>query len=135
MKSVDFHSGKIKVFFMIDIIIRGYDISGIFLNDDIIITDYNKNRIVIHDNIGKKTKKNHIPDNPTDITKVNDQTVAVASNANKIFIINVKPVSLVKTIHIAVPIWGLCLKEDEYITANNSTIYCLKAHTGARIKE
>ncbi|XP_063402415.1 E3 ubiquitin-protein ligase TRIM45-like [Mytilus trossulus] len=131
IKSVNFHSGKIKVLFKIDI--RGYYISGIFFNDDIIITDYNNSRIVYHDNTGKQTEVFNVPQYPTDICKVNDQTVAVSSNANKIFIINVRPFSLVKTFDVST--WGLTLVEDEYITANNSTICWLNAQTGANIKE
>ncbi|CAG2219081.1 unnamed protein product [Mytilus edulis] len=101
-------------------------ISGIFFNDDIIITDYEKNRIVCHDNTGKQTEVLNIPNYPTDITKVNDQ---------KIFIINVKPLILAKTLDTKVPTWGLCLVENEYITANSNTIYWLNAETGAKIKE
>ncbi|CAC5420811.1 TRIM56 [Mytilus coruscus] len=133
LKSVNLHTGKIKVLFKIDI--RGNFISGIFFNDDIIITDYNQKRIVYHDNTGKQTEAFDIPNNPTYINKVNDSTVAVSSDAKKIFIINVKPFSLVKTLDIKVPTWGLCLVENEYITAYGNTIYWLNAETGAKIKE
>ncbi|XP_071136056.1 E3 ubiquitin-protein ligase TRIM45-like [Mytilus edulis] len=133
LKLIDFHTGKIKVLFTIAI--KGNYISGIFFNDDIIIAYYDNKRIVYHDNTGKQTNAFGILNNPTDITKVNDQTVAVSSDAQKIFIINVKPFNLVKTLDISVPVWGLSLVEDEYITANNNTIYWLNAETGAKIKE
>ncbi|CAG2201898.1 unnamed protein product [Mytilus edulis] len=133
LKSINFHTGKVKVLFKINI--TGNSISGIFVNDDIIITDYEKNRIVYHDNKGNQTGVLNIPNHPTDITKVNDQTVAVSSDAQKIFIINVKPLTLTKTIDTTVPTWGLCLVENEYITAYSKTIYWLNAETGAKTKE
>ncbi|CAG2219082.1 unnamed protein product [Mytilus edulis] len=133
LKTVNFQTGKIKVLFKIEI--KGDFVSGIFFNDDIIITDYSKNRIVYHDNNGNQTGVLNIPNYPTDITKVNDRTVAVSSNAQKIFIINVKPLTLTKTLDTKVPTWGLCLVENEYITAYSNTIYWLNAETGAKIKE
>ncbi|VDI52423.1 Hypothetical predicted protein [Mytilus galloprovincialis] len=133
LKTVNFHTGKIKVLFKIDI--RGQFISGIFFNDDIIITDYTKNRIVHHNNTGKHTEALSIPNSPTDITKVNDQTVAVSSVVRKIFIIKLEPLTLVKTFDIGVPVWGLSLEDDQYITAHNNTIYWLNADTCAKIKE
>ncbi|XP_052089860.1 tripartite motif-containing protein 45-like [Mytilus californianus] len=133
LKTIDFHTGKIKVLFTIEI--KGSFVSGIFFNDDIIITDYDKKRIVYHDNTGKQTDELNIPNTPSDVTKVNDQTVAVSSDASKIFIINVKPFTVAKTLNIKAAVWGLCLIENEYITANNNTIYWLNAETGAKIKE
>ncbi|XP_063402405.1 E3 ubiquitin-protein ligase TRIM33-like [Mytilus trossulus] len=133
-KTVNFQTGKIKVMFTIDI--RGSFISGIFLNDDIIITDYNNRRVAYHDNTGKQTGVLSVPNEPTDVTKVNDQTVAVSSYAQKIFIINVKPLTLVKTLDTSVPMWGLCLVDYEYITASDTnTISWLNSETGAKIKE
>ncbi|CAC5420815.1 TRIM56 [Mytilus coruscus] len=133
LKTVNFHTGKIKVMFTIDI--TGSYISGIFFNDNIIITDFQTKRIVYHNHTGKQTEVLNIPHSPTDITKVNDQTVAVSSNAQKICIINVQPLTLVKTIDINVPVFGLSFVEDEYVTANNNIIYWLNAQTGAKIKE
>ncbi|XP_052089930.1 E3 ubiquitin-protein ligase TRIM23-like [Mytilus californianus] len=132
-KTINFHIGKIIVMFSIDI--KGSCISGIFFNDDIIITDYNRNRVVFHDKTGKQKEVLDIPNDPTDISKVNDQTVAVSSYARTICIINVKPLSLVRTLDISVPMWGLCLVEDEFITTYNNSISWLNATTGAKIKE
>ncbi|CAC5402611.1 unnamed protein product [Mytilus coruscus] len=132
-KTINFHTGKIKSIFKIDI--KGSCISGIFINDDIIITDYNRNRVVFHDKTGKQKEVLDIPNNPTDISKVNDQTVAVSSYARTICIIHVKPLRVVRTLEISVPMWGLCLVEDEYITTYNNSISWLNATTGAKIKE
>ena len=133
LKTVNVHTEKIKVLFTIDI--RGSFISGIFFNDDIIITDHDKKRVVNHEKNGKQTDKLNISKPPTDITKVNDCTVAVSSNTEKIFIINVKPLTLVKTLDSSVPLWGLCLVDNQYITARNGTISWLNAETGAKIKQ
>ncbi|VDI30364.1 Hypothetical predicted protein [Mytilus galloprovincialis] len=132
-KAINFHTGKIKVIFTIDI--KGSCISGIFFNDDIIITDYNRNRIVCHDITGKQKEALDVPNDPTDICKVNDHTLAVSSYARKICIISVKPLTLVNTLDINAPVWGLCLVEDEFITTYDNSISWLTAATGAKIKE
>ncbi|XP_071137266.1 E3 ubiquitin-protein ligase TRIM45-like [Mytilus edulis] len=133
LQTVNYHTGKIKVIFTIDI--KGNFISGILLRDYIIITDYDKKRVVCHDNTGKQTEVLNVPYYPADITKVNDQTVAVSSDAQKIFIINVKPFNLVKTLDIRVPMFGLCLIEDEFITSCYQSISWLNATTGVQTKE
>jgi hypothetical protein len=52
-------------------------LNGIFFNDDVIVTDYANNRIVMYDDQGVQKKELKIDNQPTDITKVNDLTVAV----------------------------------------------------------
>ncbi|CAC5390081.1 unnamed protein product [Mytilus coruscus] len=103
-KTINFHTGKFKVLFTVDI--KDSFISWIFFNDDIIITDCDRKRVVFHDNTGKQTGVLSIPNEPNDVTKVNDQTVAVSS-AWKILIINATPLKLVKTLDVNVSVCGL----------------------------
>ncbi|VDI33396.1 Hypothetical predicted protein [Mytilus galloprovincialis] len=103
LKTVNFQTGKLKVLFTIDV--KSNYNSGIFFNDDIVITDWDQKSVIFHDNTGKQTGVLSVQNDPTDITKVNDQTVAVSSDAQKFFIINVNPLNLIKTLDISVPVW------------------------------
>ncbi|XP_076082543.1 E3 ubiquitin-protein ligase TRIM45-like [Mytilus galloprovincialis] len=132
IKTIDLHKGKIKVIFKIDI--NGGCISGTFFNDDIIITHYNSKTIVSHDPNGQKKRELKIVDKPTDITKVNDKTIAVSSYPHTIFEINVETMTLLKTLTVGVNVWGLCFTGDEYITAQGNTISWLNSETGAKRK-
>ncbi|VDH94232.1 Hypothetical predicted protein [Mytilus galloprovincialis] len=132
IKTTDLHKGKMKVIFTINI--SGEFISGIFFNDDIIITDYNSKKIVSHDPNGQKKRELKIVDKPTDITKVNDKTIAVSSYPHTIFEINVETMTLLKTLTVGVNVWGLCFTGDEYITAQGNTISWLNSETDAKLK-
>ncbi|CAC5420816.1 unnamed protein product [Mytilus coruscus] len=131
--------GKIHVIFTIDV--RGAYTSGIFLKDDIIITEYNENRIAYHDNTGKQidTLEFQINERPTDIIKVNDHTVAASiyqyRSYGKIFIINVKPLTLFKTVNINVGMFGMCMFIHEEIIVNSSIISLSNIEHGAKLEE
>ncbi|XP_063405766.1 E3 ubiquitin-protein ligase TRIM45-like [Mytilus trossulus] len=132
IKTTDLHKGKIKVIFTINI--SGGNISGIFFNDDIIITDYNSKKIVSHSPNGQKKKELDLVYRPTDITKVNEENVAVSSYPHTIFEINVETMTLLKTLTVGVSVWGLCFTGDEYITAQGNTISWLNSETGAKLR-
>ncbi|XP_071144138.1 tripartite motif-containing protein 59-like [Mytilus edulis] len=128
----NFRTGKIRKVFTIDVTING--VSGIFFNDDIILTHCIQNKIVYYDNKGKQQEQLCIPHNVTDIAKVDDQTVAVSSNAKKIFVVNVKPLTISKTLNINNPVWGISICENEYITAYSSKISFLNADNGTVVR-
>ncbi|XP_063436829.1 uncharacterized protein LOC134718265 [Mytilus trossulus] len=132
IKTTNFLTGKFKVVFTINI--SGPNISGIFFNDYIVITDYSCKTIVSHDSNGQKKKELNVQDSPTDITKVNDETVAVSSYPHKIFEINVETMTLLRTLTVDVNVWGLCFVGDEYVTAQNNTISWLNSKTGAKLR-
>ncbi|VDI52421.1 Hypothetical predicted protein [Mytilus galloprovincialis] len=127
--------GRIKVSLAINI--TGAYISGIFFNDDIIITEYDRHRIVHHDHMGREIEhlKSEICTYPTDITKVNDQTVAVSSNAKNIFIINVKPLTILTTLGISIPMFGIFLRDGYSVSACNSIISLSDVDSSAKIEE
>ncbi|XP_063408211.1 uncharacterized protein LOC134691576 [Mytilus trossulus] len=132
MKITNFHTGKIRIVFTIDVTINA--VSGIFFNDDIILTHHTQKKIVYYDNKGKQLEQLGIPYNVTDIVKLNDQTVAVSSNEKKIVLINVKPLTFVKTLNISNPVWGISICENEYVTANSRTISWLNIDNGTVIR-
>ncbi|CAC5394488.1 unnamed protein product [Mytilus coruscus] len=115
MRKVNFCSGKVKLLFTIDVV-GGARISGIFLNGDILLSDYN-GRIIKYDNKGTQIRELEIFETPSDITKVDDSTVAVATNSNQIQIINAQTLTLHKTISADVQIYGLTFVDNEYISS------------------
>ncbi|XP_063408217.1 transcription intermediary factor 1-alpha-like [Mytilus trossulus] len=131
-KIANFHTGKIRIAFTIDVTINA--VSGIFFNNDIILTHYSHKKIVYYDNKGKQQGQLSIPYNVTDIAKLNDQKVAVSSNEKKIVVINVKPLTIVKTINISNPLWDISFCENEFVTAYNSKISWFNAENGTIVK-
>ena len=136
---VNFQTGKIKVLFTIDLgaVKPGETryLSGIFFNDDVIITDNVNNRIVMYDDQGVQKKELKIDNNPTDITKVNDLTVAVATSSTKVYLIDPKLLTLCRIFTIDVSAWGISYVEDEYIAVKNGTISWIDPTTGTQIRE
>ena len=132
MKITNFHTGKIRIAFTIDVTINA--VSGIFFNNDIILTHHTQKKIVYYDNKGKQQGQLGIPYNVTDIAKLNDQTVAVSSKEKKIVVINVKPLTIVKTLNISNPVWGISFCENEFVTAHSKTISWLNADNGTLVR-
>jgi hypothetical protein len=136
---VNFQTGKIKVLFTIDVGAGQSGetrfLSGIFFNDDVIITDNVNNRIVMYDDQGVQKKELKIDNNPTDITKVNDLTVAVATSSTKVYLIDPKLLTLCRIFTIDVSAWGISYVEDEYIAVKNGTISWIDPTTGTQIRE
>jgi predicted DNA-binding protein len=136
---VNFQTGKIKVLFTIDLgaVKPGETryLSGIFFNDDVIITDNVNNRIVMYDDQGVQKKELKIDNNPTDITKVNDLTVAVATSSTKVYLVDPKLLTLSRIFTIDVGAWGISYVEDEYIAVKNGTISWIDPTTGTQIRE
>ncbi|XP_063408213.1 E3 ubiquitin-protein ligase TRIM56-like [Mytilus trossulus] len=132
MKIKNFHTGKIRIAFTIDVTSNA--VSGIFFNNDIILTHYTQKKIVYYDNKGKQQGQLGIPYNVTDIAKLNDQTVAVSSNEKKIVVINVTRLTIVKTINISNPVWGISFCENEFVTAHSKMISWLNADNGTVVR-
>jgi len=138
-KKVNFQTGKIKVLFTIDIgtVQSGETrfLSGIFFNDDVIVTDYANNRIVMYDDQGVQKKELKIDTHPTDITKVNDLTVAVATLSTKVYLVDPKLLTLSRIFTIDVAAFGISYVEDEFIAVNGGTISWIDPTTGKQIRE
>ncbi|CAG2242689.1 unnamed protein product [Mytilus edulis] len=118
MRKVNFHSGKVKLLFTIDVV-GGRQISGIFLDDYILLSDYT-GKIIKYDDKGTQIGELKIPGTPSDITKVVDWTVAVATDSIQIHIIDSQSLTLHNTISADVNTYGLSFFDNEYITSSYS---------------
>jgi hypothetical protein len=138
-KKVNFQTGKIKVLFTIDLgtVQAGVArfLSGIFFNDGVIITDHVNNRIVMYDDQGVQKKELKIDNRPTDITKVNDLTVAVAASSTKVYLVDPKLLTLSRIFTIEVNAFGITYVDDEYIAVYDDTISWIDPATGKNIRE
>ena len=138
-KKVNFQTGKFKVLYTIDVGAATSDskqfLSGIFYNEDVIITDYTNYRIVMYDDQGVQKKELKIDNRPTDITKVNDLTVAVAASSTKVYLVDPKLLTLSRIFTIDVSACGISYVEDEYIVVFNDTISWIDPTTGRQIRE
>ncbi|XP_063408207.1 uncharacterized protein LOC134691573 [Mytilus trossulus] len=132
MKIANYHTGKIRVALTIDVTINA--VSGIFFNNDVILTHFSQKKIVYYDKSGQQQEQLHIPHCLTDIAKVNDQTVAVSSHEQKIVLINVKPLTILKTLNISNPVWGISFCENEFVTACSSKLSWINADNGTLVK-
>ena len=136
---VNFQTGKIKALFTIDLGTVQYGLarflSGIFYNDDIIITDYVNYRIVMYDAQGVQKKKLKIVNQPTDITRVNDLTVAVATSSTKVYLVDPKLLTLSRIFTIDVCAFGISYVEDGYIAVNDGAISWIDPTTGKQTRE
>ena len=89
----------------------------------------------MYDDQGVQKKELKIDSNPTDITKVNDLTVAVATSSTKVYLIDPKLLTLCRLFTIDICAWGISYVEDEYIAANIGTISWIDPTTGTQIRE
>ncbi|CAG2205431.1 LRRC49 [Mytilus edulis] len=117
MRKVNFHSGKVKLLFTIDVV-GGSQISGIFLNGFILLSDYENRKVIKYDDKGTQIGERKITGKPSDVTKVDDMNIAVATNSAKIHLINAETLTLNKTITATVSVFGLCFVDKEYVTAH-----------------
>jgi hypothetical protein len=138
-KQVNFQTGKIKVLFTINVgtCQNGtvQQVSGIFFNDDVLVTDYANNRIIMYDDQGVQKKELQIANFPTDITKVNDFTVAVATSSTKVYLVDPKLLTLSRIFTIDVGAFGISYVDDEYIVVKDGTISWIDPTTGNQIRE
>ncbi|VDI71360.1 tripartite motif-containing protein 56 [Mytilus galloprovincialis] len=69
VKIANYHTGKIRIVFTIDVTINA--VSGIFFNNDIILTHHTQKKIVYYDSKGQQQEHLNIPNCSTDVAKVN----------------------------------------------------------------
>lgn len=109
-------------------------LSGIFIDDFIILTDKVNYRVLHCDQNGFRKEELKLASNPTDVVRMSDKKIAVASDSRQIHILNINPFNLIRTLSVNAPVWGLCYLEGEFITANSDTITWLNSETGVQIK-
>ncbi|XP_052086146.1 E3 ubiquitin-protein ligase Midline-1-like [Mytilus californianus] len=137
LKKVNFHSGRVNVLVTIDVDVKNVGerfLSGVFIDDFIILTDRVNYRILHSDQNGSRKEELKLASKPTDVVRMSDKKIAVASDSRQIHILNINPFIFIRTLRVKAPVWGLCYLEGEFITANSNTITWLNSETGVQIE-
>ena len=135
---VNFVSGSIKIIKTIEIGMNKAatrQISGIFVQNFLILTDsINKQVIKYNDNYAYLSSLS-VPKQVNDITIMDQDTVAVASlSSDDIYLINIKTMTLTKTIKVSTTLYGLQYVDGEFVAAHSGTLTWLSA-TGLQLRE
>jgi hypothetical protein len=128
---VNFVSGSIKILKTIEIDINKAgtrQISGIFVQNFLILTDSINKQVIKYNENYVYLSSLSVPKQVSDITIMDQDTVAVASlNSDDIYLINIKTMTLTKTIKVSTPIYGLQYVDGEFVAACNGTLTWLSA--------
>ena len=134
---VNFVSGSIKILKTIEIDINKVgtrQISGIFVQNFLILTDSRNRQVIKYNENYVYLSSLSLPKDMSDITSMEQDKVAVASAySNEIYIINVKTMSLTKTIKASTPLHGLQYVDGEFVVAHSGTLTWLSA-TGLQLR-
>ncbi|CAG2242691.1 unnamed protein product [Mytilus edulis] len=121
MRKFNFHLGKVKLLFTIDVVRRNANQWNI-PNDCILLSDYT-GKIIKYDDKGTKLRELRIPGKPSDITKVDVLNVAVSTDSKQIHLINAETLTLINTITSVETIYVLSFVDNTFITSHRKTAY------------
>jgi hypothetical protein len=128
---VNFVSGSIKILKTIEIEINKAGtrrITGIFVPNFLILTDSINRQIIKYNENYVYLSSLSLPKELSDITSMGQDTVAVASLiSDDIYLINIKTMTLTKTIKVSTTLHGLQYVEGEFIAVYNGTLTWLSA--------
>ena len=135
---VNFVFGSIKIIKTIEIDINKTGkrrINGIFVPNFLIIIDSVNRQVIKYNENYVYLSSLSLPKELSDITNMEQDIVAVASrHSNEMYIIDIKKMTLTKTIMLSTTIYGLQYVDGEFITANNGILTWLSAK-GLRLGE
>jgi DNA-binding beta-propeller fold protein YncE len=129
---VNFVSGSIKILKTIDIEINKAGtrrITGIFVPNFLILTDLINRQVIKYNENYVYLSNLSLPKELNDITSMDEDTVAVAATSlfSYIYLINIKTMTLTKTIKVSTTLHGLQYVEGEFIAVYNGTLTWLSA--------
>ena len=138
LDSVNFVSGSIKILKTIEIDTEKSEarrVNGIFVPNFLIITDLINRQVIKYNENYVYLSSLSLPKELSDITSMGQDTVAVASlQSDGIYLINIKTMTLTKTINVSSNIYGLQYVEGEFITAFCGTLRWLSTE-GLRLRD
>jgi hypothetical protein len=138
LDSVNFLSGSIKILKTIEIDTEKSEarrVNGLFVPNFLIITDLINRQVIKYNENYVYLSSLSLPKELSDITSMGEDTVAVASlQSDGIYLINIKTMTLTKTINVSSNIYGLQYVEGEFITAFCGTLRWLSTE-GLRLRD
>jgi DNA-binding beta-propeller fold protein YncE len=130
---VNFVSGRIKILKTIEIEINKAgtrQINGIFVPNFLILTDFMNRQVIKYNENYVYLSSLSLPKALRDIARMDEGTVAVvvaSSNSDDIYLIDIKTMTLTKTIKVSTTLHGLQYVEGEFISVYNGTLTWLSA--------
>ena len=135
---VNFVSGSIKILKTIEIDINKAgtrQISGIFVKNFLILTDSINKQVIKYNENYVYMSSLLLPKEMSDIASMDKDAVAVASAySDNIYVINIKTMTLTKTIKVSTTLYGLQFVDGEFVVAYSGTLAWLSA-TGLQLRE
>ena len=135
---VNFVSGSIKILKTIEIDTNKTGtrrITGIFVPTFLILTDSINRQVIKYNENYVYLSSLSLPKEPSDITSMDEDSVAVASfSSDDIYLINIKTMTLTKTIQVSTTLHGLQYVDGEFVVARKGTLTWLSA-TGLQLRE
>jgi hypothetical protein len=135
---VNFVSGSIKILKTIEIEINQTGtrrITGIFVPNFILFTDSINRQVIKYNENYVYLSSLSLPKELGDITSMDEESVAVASlSSDDIYLINIKTMTLTKTIKVSTTIYGLQYVDGEFVVAHNGTLTWFSA-TGLQLRD
>lgn len=126
LSTKNFDIGNIEVLKIIHINDGGFgsrQISGIFMDDAILITDSVNKMILKYDEQYVIRTRMKLSKEISDIARIDSNTLAVASSlCTEIYIINIANMSLIEAVETLSPVFGLAYVDSHFITAYNDTL-------------
>lgn len=110
-------------------------VSGIFLDEDIIFVAYRQCQIIVCDFTGLIKDSLSISSYASDITRIDDQAFAVATNSKEIHIIITNPLQQISCINSMEPIYGLSFNSGSFVCAYLGCISWIDSNTGYLLKK
>ncbi|XP_052102927.1 uncharacterized protein LOC127736423 [Mytilus californianus] len=131
-KTVDFHTGKIKVIKVIELTGYSVFVSGLFMKNEFIFTHSHLYKVLKYNHNGSCLAELTLPKKPCDIAQMTDTMAAVSTEGYTLFIVDIQKMTHCRKIDNTYPVHGFCHVNGEFILAYNSTLTWINASTGVK---
>ncbi|CAC5394273.1 unnamed protein product [Mytilus coruscus] len=130
---VDFRTGNINILQVINVCDGGGTTSGIFIDDHLLFTIRQSNKVVKYNSDGTSLLSElALPSAPEDITRIKGLEVAVSSPELRVCIVDGDHMTLLQTLKLPeVAVYGLCF----IITSHSSTLTRINFLSGQTVKK
>ncbi|XP_076083117.1 uncharacterized protein LOC143054105 [Mytilus galloprovincialis] len=135
---VDFRTGSINILQVIDVCNGAGSTSGIFVQNLLLFTVLQKNKVVKYNNDGQSLLSElALPGPPADIAVVTQFKVAVSSPGQVVCVVDSNKMTLLQTLNLpGIPVYGLCFVNKElFITCHGSTLTWINLSSGQQVKQ
>ncbi|XP_071144251.1 E3 ubiquitin-protein ligase TRIM33-like [Mytilus edulis] len=135
---VDFRTGSINILQVIDVCNGAGSASGIFVQNLLLFTVRERNKVVKYNNDGQSLLSElALPGAPGDIAVVTQFKVAVSSRGQGVCIVDSNKMTLLQTLNLpGIPVYGISFVNEElFITCDSSTLTWINLSSGQTINQ